>query len=392
MQKTDSSQYLFQKFRRKLKKDRLILLIYFIIHYRKYIFEKSFYPEKEHKSKIHIFCEFISHILKHGEIDESYFVLGIDVKGVKYDDYLSYEQYKKRRDRLNVIRRDCYEDAEPANYSCILRDKSLFSIFGHYWGFPVVRDLAKVINNKIVDSEYSSIEDLLIANHHVFAKPIDGQKGKSVYGMDMIDNELYVNGKRYSVSDAVKLIEKKSELHDMLLQNRIIQHPDVMALHKESVNTLRVVTINHLHSSNPEEVILVGSELRVGSGGRHTDNVSAGGLKIAVNEDGSLAEYGYYDKEHGTKTRIHPDSGLEFRGIMLPYYDETIQLCKKFHSKLKEIHLIGWDIAITENGPVFIEGNESCGTDFQVMFGPMRKYYDKFLPYQKCYDRYFFNP
>lgn len=391
MQKTDSTQYFIQKLRRKLKKNRLILLIYFITHYKKYIYEKSFYPEKEHKSKFCVFCEFICHILKHGELDESYFVLGIDVKGVKYDEYLSYEQYKRRRDRLNGIRRDCFDDAEPLNYSCILRDKSLFSIFGYYWGFPVVRDLAKVINNKVIDSEYSSIYDILKTNHHVFVKPIDGQKGKSIYGIDMIDNELYVNGEKYSVSDAVSLIEKKSEVHVMLLQNRIIQHPVVSDLHKESVNTLRVVTINHLHSSNPEEVILVGSELRVGSGGRHTDNVSAGGLKIAVNENGALAEYGFYDKAHGTKTQVHPDSGILFQDIMLPYYDEAIQLSKKFHSKLKEIHLIGWDIAITENGPVFIEGNESCGTDFQVMFGPMRKYYDKYLPCQKCRDRYSFN-
>ena len=32
-------------------------------------------------------------------------------------------------------------------------------------------------------------------------------------------------------------------------------------------------------------------------------------------------------------------------------------MAKELHSKLYRIHSVGWDIAITEEGPVFIEGN-----------------------------------
>jgi hypothetical protein len=356
-------------------------LLYFLLHYKKYTEERSFYPEKEHKSKSQIFRDFLFHILKYGEIDYTYYVLGIDVKGIKYDGYISYHQFMVRRDRLNMIRRDRNDNAEPANYACILRDKAMFSIFATYWGFPVVNDLAKMVNKRMIESEYDSIEDLLNANHHVFIKPVDGQKGENVFGVNVSDNEVYINGNRSSMSEVVSVIEEVSVSHDMLFQMKIIQHPDVSVFHKESVNTLRVVTINHLHSSNPDDVVLVGSELRVGCGGNHTDNVSAGGLKIGVNENGTLMEYGFYDKEHGTKTSVHPDSGIVFQGYLLPFYNETIQLCKEFHAKLKEIHFIGWDVAITKDGPVFVEGNESCGTDFQVMFGPMKDFYDKYLPY-----------
>jgi hypothetical protein len=31
----------------------------------------------------------------------------------------------------------------------------------------------------------------------------------------------------------------------------------------------------------------------------------------------------------------------------------------KFHGHLKQIHSIGWDIAITKDGPCFIEGNDN---------------------------------
>lgn len=364
------------------------LVLYFLRNYKRIVGEKSFYPEKEHKPKSQIFRELFSHLLKYGEIDYTYFVLGLDVKGANYSDYLSFHQFMVRRDRLNMVRRDAQNNAEPSNYACLLRDKALFSVVADSWGFPVVKDLAKMVNNELVESEYHSLEELLHAHHYLFIKPVDGQKGENVFCVELVDGEVYVDGVHSTMSDVESLVKEVSKSHDLLFQMKIVQHPDIAAFHKESVNTLRVVTINHLHSPKPEDVILVGAELRVGCGENRTDNVSAGGVKIGVRADGTLAEYGFFDKEHGTKTAAHPDTGITFEGYPLPYYDEAIRLCKEFHSKLKSVHLIGWDIALTAEGPLFVEGNESCGTDFQVMFGPMKEFYDKYLPYSNEGDKY----
>jgi glutathione synthase/RimK-type ligase-like ATP-grasp enzyme len=35
-------------------------------------------------------------------------------------------------------------------------------------------------------------------------------------------------------------------------------------------------------------------------------------------------------------------------------------LAEKLHEKLSSIRVIGWDIAITSDGPVFIEGNDNA--------------------------------
>ena len=48
---------------RKIK-TRIVLIISFLRHRKKYIDCESFYPEKEHKSKREIFWDFIKHIIK----------------------------------------------------------------------------------------------------------------------------------------------------------------------------------------------------------------------------------------------------------------------------------------------------------------------------------------
>ena len=354
---------------------RIRLVGVFIRHKSRYINEESFYPEKEHKTRREITKDFLSHIIKYGEIDDSYFALGIDVKGVNYDDYFSYGQYMSRRDKLNLT--------QPVNYVCLLRNKSLFADLGSFWGFPVVRDVAKYTKGVLMDTSYVSLEELFGDRKHVFVKPIDAKKGEGVYSIDEEGSDFVVNGNPKTQTELIGLMRELSNEHELIIQDKVVQHQAISVLHKESVNTLRVVTINHLHSSSPNDVVYVGAELRVGCGKNRTDNISAGGIKIGVNEDGKLQKFGFYRKPHGTKATLHPDSKIVFENYAIPFFVETIGMCKSFHAKLKEIHLIGWDVAITENGPLFIEGNDSCGTDFQVMNGPMKEFYSKYLPVSK---------
>ena len=90
------------------------------------------------------------------------------------------------------------------------------------------------------------------------------------------------------------------------------------------------------------------------------DNWAAGGLAIGIDATtGTLSKYGFYKPGFGTKSTSHPTTKVEFDGYEIPYIKEAISLAKKFHSYLNDIHSIGWDIAITENGPLIIEGNDN---------------------------------
>ena len=51
-----------------------------------------------------------------------------------------------------------------------------------------------------------------------------------------------------------------------------------------------------------------------------------------------------------------------------------------YHSILKDIHSIGWDIAIGKNGPIFIEGNDNWEINGpQICHGGLKKLYYEML-------------
>ena len=58
-----------------------------------------------------------------------------------------------------------------------------------------------------------------------------------------------------------------------------------------------------------------------------------------------------------TKQEQHPDTNLVFDGWKIPFYEDAVELIKKAHRLFPLLQTIGWDVAITEDGPVLVEGN-----------------------------------
>lgn len=78
----------------------------------------------------------------------------------------------------------------------------------------------------------------------------------------------------------------------------------------------------------------------------------------------------------------HPDNGLVFECFEIPYFKEAVKMAKDLHSKLYRIHSMGWDIAITSNGPVFIEGNSLWEISLiQAVHGGLKKQIEKYFSF-----------
>jgi hypothetical protein len=53
----------------------------------------------------------------------------------------------------------------------------------------------------------------------------------------------------------------------------------------------------------------------------------------------------------------HPKTGVPFNKFRLPFWSEVCSLVKETAIKLLPVRTIGWDVAITPNGPVILEAN-----------------------------------
>ena len=95
---------------------------------------------------------------------------------------------------------------------------------------------------------------------------------------------------------------------------------------------------------------------------------------------GSPDPNGYLLREGVASTICsHPDSGIVFSELLIPYLAESIELAKSAHRWMPYMYSIGWDVAITPNGPLLLEGNDDWGAttamwvmpDFKARFYQM---------------------
>lgn len=144
-----------------------------------------------------------------------------------------------------------------------------------------------------------------------------------------------------------------------VVQQGLVQHPDIMKIYPHSVNTFRIIT----ETENGKVKILF-SLMRMGRGGKQVDNASAGGLYIKVNKvDGSFHDFAYCHNR--IKFSKHPDTGFSFSGAKIAQWDQILVFLSGVALKFREIRYIGWDIALTESGPAVIEINN--GPDIEIL-------------------------
>jgi hypothetical protein len=57
----------------------------------------------------------------------------------------------------------------------------------------------------------------------------------------------------------------------------------------------------------------------------------------------------------------HPDTGSAISGEELPHWREILRLAIRAHNGFKEFAFLGWDIALSADGPVIVECNTNWG-------------------------------
>lgn len=136
-----------------------------------------------------------------------------------------------------------------------------------------------------------------------------------------------------------------------VVQKIIKCHEDLANLYSGCVNTFRIITYRWKDS-----FYAMPGVLRVGSGGGKVDNAHAGGMFMAIDDNGVIKGNGM--TEFMNVYEKHPDSGIMFDGYKVNDYPKVLETAIRMHSMIPMIGTVNWDLTIDEQGePVVIEAN-----------------------------------
>jgi hypothetical protein len=208
-----------------------------------------------------------------------------------------------------------------------------------------------------------------LPDHDLFVKPISQRGGKGAERWERIAAGTYSDpqGNRVAAAELFEQLVEKSRCTPLLIQRRMTVHPQLADLTAGALPTVRVVTC--LDERGVPE--LIGAVFRMSVGNNVTvDNLHAGGIAAAVDIDGgrlSRATNLGADAHLGWLSR-HPDTRSIIEGRVLPFWEETKELVAAAHRHFADRVVIGWDIAIVEDGPIIVEGNGNPDMDILQRF------------------------
>lgn len=289
-------------------------------------------PEPYNKHKIKYWLDSIRCIIKFGALS---------------DDYISMAFYAKTdEERAKYItsgnKRLFYKKFYDDEAREVLAKKNLFS-----------KRFSKYVTRAWLyteDATPEQIREFIEKLGRVIVKPISSTWGIGVSMKTKDDIDAIIadvnNGNHYMIEEV------------------IVNHPDVACVNPDSVNTLRVETcLDHDGGFHLLNVLFM-----VGSTKTIVSNCHSGGMMCHVDvRTGCIDNAGYNPK--GIWYEVHPASGIKLRGYKLPFIDQLENYIKGVCQVMPNARYVGWDVVITPKGFELIEGNFCPGQCTQVCDG-----------------------
>lgn len=257
---------------------------------------------------------------------------------------------------------------------CTENDKSSWAGTGYmyeYQGYMNPRSLRYCLEDKSVfDKTYAKFM------HHM-AVTIEGLESDDELADKLLKNRsgkiFFKNrggncGKNTGVETTDKfnresLVQYMKANHYDMAEEFVQQHEVISRLAPTAVNTIRVFT--QLRPDNTVDIL--GCRLRISVHGV-TDNLAGGNLAAVVDpETGIITSNGVYSDITKSDEEYHPVTKEKIPGTQIPYWKEVIEMVREASLVDSRHRTIGWDIAMTSDGPDLIEGNrEWCKLLYQL--------------------------
>jgi hypothetical protein len=196
----------------------------------------------------------------------------------------------------------------------------------------------------------------------IWVKPVRGARGEGSEAWIKL-GDVYCNSRGERIS--ADSFASHCIAEDCLVQPFLTNHPDLEPLTNGALAALRVVTGRR----RTGEIELIGSYLMLPFGRMQN---STHGIVCAVDEMTGRINRAL---EPGRLSDIsrRPDTDMDLIGAAIPLVREAKTLVARAHREgFAHFVFLGWDVAITEKGPILLEANINWFAMYhQVLDGPL---------------------
>lgn len=285
-----------------------------------------------------VYCSY-----KHGASPENYFVLRFyRLSNGERGEYLTSGRSKTVDRELN--RNASVEEKQ------IIGRKELFN--------KAFRGLVKRDYVFAPDCGFDAFSAFLDRHGEFIVKPVAGTQGQG------IEKET-----SFAHTDR-KALYDRCRRERLLLEERIRQHPLLDGINPSCINSVRVNAARAADGG----IRLIGACLKCGGPGAVTDNFHTGGAAYPLDlETGRVSGPGRNNTDTAEYVR-HPGSCAFMPGFQVPYWEKVLDCVKQGMEVTPGIGYVGWDIAITPEGPELIEGNYHWPGGNIIQFDGVGKY------------------
>lgn len=259
-------------------------------------------------------------------------------------DYVQYRFYYKKRaernrfinhGRLLKIMRICNDPKSRKLFD----QKPLFN-----------REFSQYLGRDWVDSAHCTKQEFmrfLNAHDTYFCKSPDGMFGR---GIEIVKKSEIKNPAAFF---------KRCVKNKTLLEEILVQLPEIAEFNDTAVNSLRIVTLVCADNT----VKIMAAVLRISRKGKFADNFHHEGIAALVDIKTGIVYTTGVDR-NWNRYVLHPDSKKQIVGFKVPYWSKIIDTVKNAAMVHPEVRYVGWDVMIKENGQiVLIEGNPGADPD-----------------------------
>lgn len=283
-----------------------------------------------------------------------------------YNDAARAGQYIPARPWMRLL--ETILSVQGADDAALIDDKrASYRHFSEH-GLPILSVLAEFENGITVPRAWTA--ETPLPKRDLFSKPTGRRQGEGARRWIYIDDHDKYRAEDGELVDQEGLLNRlndQSHQEVILLQERASNHPKIQALTGTTLASMRLFTMRPPGGAPEFLGGLIGLPLKDMVANNFIPEYAVIGAPIDDHTGHLGPAYRKQLDQVMEPIDVHPASGVSIKGFRLPNWKNVKQLALRAHCTLSNIALVGWDIALTENGPVIIEGNKTPGGDsFQV--------------------------